>query len=107
MVQSGRAPFLLTVSGGLAYECAEESVLSLDGGSSSWAKVSHQPNTNSHVQGGNDLNEAERREASGHNASEGIEPRNLPSFWRSILFIEAQAALLQPLWARLQEPDGV
>jgi hypothetical protein len=30
-------------------ECAEASVQSLDGASPSWAKVSHQPNTDSHV----------------------------------------------------------
>jgi transketolase len=32
-----------------ADECAEQSVLFLDGESPSWAKVSHQPNTNSHI----------------------------------------------------------
>jgi len=30
-------------------ECAEQSVLSLDGASPSWVKASHQPNTNSHI----------------------------------------------------------
>jgi hypothetical protein len=78
-------------------ECAEQSVLFLDGGSPSWAKGSHQPNTESHVQGGNDLNEAGRREASGHNASEGMEPRNLSTFRKPILFIKAQAALREPV----------
>jgi hypothetical protein len=98
------------------HECAEESVLFLDGdlsawraqaGSPFWAKGSRQPNTESHIQGGNDLNEAGRREASGHNASEGMEPRNLPSYWRSRLFMKSQAALFQPIQARLGEPNGV
>jgi hypothetical protein len=75
------------------HECAEQSVLFLDGESPFWAKVSHQPNTDSHIQGGNELNEAERREASSHSASEPIEPRNLSSCWRPILFMEEQAAV--------------
>lgn len=41
-----------------------------------WVKVSHQPSTKSHAQGGNKLGEAGRREVSGCNVSEGIEPRN-------------------------------
>jgi len=89
------------------HECAEQSVLFLGGASPSWAKASHQPNTNSHIQGGNELNEAERREASSHSASEPIEPRNLPSCRRPILFMKEQAAVWQPLQARLPEPDGV
>ena len=41
-----------------------------------WAKVSHQSSTESHARGGNKPCEAVRREVSGYNASEGIEPRN-------------------------------
>ncbi len=70
------------------------SVLFLDGASPSWAKASHRPNTDSHIQGGNELDEAERREASSHSESEPIEPRNLPSCRRPILFIEEQAAFV-------------
>ena len=80
---------------------APRSVLSVDGESPSWAKGSYQPNTKSHVQGGNELNEAGppavrragRREASGRNASEGIEPRNLSSCRRSRRFMASQTAL--------------
>lgn len=77
-------------------ECAEQSVLFLDGASPSWAKASHQPNTDFHIQGGNELNEAERREASSRSASEPIEPRNQSSCRRPILFMEEQAAVWQP-----------
>jgi hypothetical protein len=81
-------------------ECAEQSVLFLDGESPSWAKASHQPNTDSHIQGGNELNEAGRREASSRSASEPIEPRNQPSCRRPKLFMETQAVDWQPLKAR-------
>ena len=53
-----------------------ESVLVLTSASLVWTKVSHQSSTESHTRGGNKPCEAVRREVSGYNASEGIEPRN-------------------------------
>jgi hypothetical protein len=47
------------------------SSLTLAGGSPVWTKASHQSSTKSHRQGGNELSEAERREAAGCNVSEG------------------------------------
>jgi len=44
-------------------------------GSPVWVKVSDQPNIQSRTRGGNKPREAGRREVSGYNASEGIEPR--------------------------------
>jgi len=41
------------------------------------AKVSHQPVTEFCMAGGNECHEARRKEISGRNASEGIEPRNV------------------------------
>jgi len=52
------------------------SLLVLTSASLVWAKVSHQPSTKSHAQGDNELCEAGRREVSGRNESECIEPRN-------------------------------
>ena len=45
-------------------------------GSPAWVTVSNQPNIQSRARGGNKPREAGRREVSGSNASEGIEPRN-------------------------------
>jgi len=45
-------------------------------------KVSHQAGTELCMQGGNELCEAIRRMRIGHNASEGIEPRNNQHFTR-------------------------
>ena len=53
------------------------SLVKLIGGSPIRVKVSHQPDTESRIAGGNECNEAERRDVSDHNASEGIEPRKL------------------------------
>ena len=52
------------------------SVLVLTSASLVWTKASHQSSTESHTRGGNEPCEAGRREVSGYNASEGIEPRN-------------------------------
>ena len=52
------------------------SLLVLTSASLVWVKVSHQPSTKSHAWGGNELCEAGRREVSGCNESECIEPRN-------------------------------
>ncbi|MDI6886932.1 MAG: hypothetical protein QMD22_11475, partial [archaeon] len=56
---------------------APRSVLALASASLVRVKVSHQPSTKSHVWFGNELCDAGRREVSGFNASECIEPRNL------------------------------
>ncbi len=60
----------------MLFSCAKKSLSILAGVSPAWAKASHQPGTKSRMQGGNELHEAGRREVSGFNASEGIEPRN-------------------------------
>ena len=56
--------------------CAKRSVLNLSSENLDGAKVSRQPCTESHIYEGNLVNEAEIKELSGCNASEGIEPRN-------------------------------
>ena len=53
-------------------------MVSLDRESPFGARGSHRPNTECDIPGGDDLNEAGRREASGHKAGEGIERRNRP-----------------------------
>jgi hypothetical protein len=50
---------------------APRSVSGLTSESLVWVKVSHQPSTKSHAQGGNELGEAGIREVSGCNESEG------------------------------------
>lgn len=55
---------------------APRSVLGLASVNLVWAKVSHQPNTKSHVWFSNGLCDAGRQEVSGRNASECTEPRN-------------------------------
>jgi len=55
---------------------APRSVLALASESLVWVKANHQPSTNPHMCFGNKTYEAEGREVSGRNASEGIEHRN-------------------------------
>jgi len=52
-------------------------VLALASASLAWVEVSHQPSTKSHIWLGNGPCDAGRREVSGCNASECIEPRNI------------------------------
>ncbi len=59
-------------------------------------KVSHHPVTEFCMAGGNKCHEARRREISGRNASEGIEPRNETNVWRSRYSSDAKTELLQP-----------
>lgn len=55
----------------------QASLIALIGESPIRVKVSHQPDTEFHIAGGNECDEAERKDVSDRNASEGIEPRNL------------------------------
>ena len=54
----------------------QEILVNPDGASPLRVKVSRQPVTESHTAGGNKCSEAERRELSDRNASEGDKPRN-------------------------------
>ena len=71
-----------------------ESFLALASGSLAWTKVSHQSNTKSHAQGGNELGEAGRREVAGRKRKlKGLSPV-IDVIPGSRLFKEEQAVFL-------------
>ena len=83
-----------------------ESVLVLTSASLVWAKVSHQSSTESHTRGGNEPCEAGRREVSGYNASEGIEPRNNHRVGGRHCSFRGKTEFSAPLRQDVENPTG-
>ena len=82
------------------------SVLVLTSASLVWAKASHQSSTESHAWGGNEPCEAGRREVSGNNASEGIEPRNNHRVGGRHCSYRGKTVFSKPIWRGGENPTG-
>ena len=82
------------------------SVLVLASVSLVWVKASHQSSTKSHAWGGNEPCEAGRREVSGYNASEGIEPRNNQRVGGRPCSCRGKTEFSAPLRQDVENPTG-